>query len=629
MARTGLRILGGLLLWGTSSVAFAANPTAADLLKLQPKQMNIAFSTPAEAEISACKVEVLKGEGNSSGYLLRDPQGRPLRRFFDTNGDRYIDVWSYFQDGKEIYREIDSNINRKADQYRWMGPAGMKHGVDIDEDGKIDTWKMISPEEVSQELLQAIIARDFDRLKALMLNDEDIKALQLPNAELARIRDKIGQAPEKFQKTTAALIALTNKTQWMHLETSAPQCIPADALGGTADIIRYKNGTILYANEGKHDFIQTGEMILVGRAWKLVTGPTVGITPVDDENPRTANGDAADTVEVTPETQPLLNKLRDIDERGSKAADAASLVRYNLERAAVLEQLADASQKEASKENWLKQAADSLSSAAQNHPTKDSIAHKKLIELAAKVAKNGSPTLAGYVAFREMSADYTIKLATSPKITDKIQDEWRDRLKKFWETYPTADDAPDALLQLGMVSEFAGKETEAKNWYETLAKQYPQSKMAKKARGAVRRLESEGQHFELAGTMLGNEKPFDIKQLQGKVVVVYYWASWNGQCINDFAKLKLLQNTFGSKSVELVCVNLDNNPQDAIAFLNKNPVAGYHLYETGALESNLAESYGVMVLPNLFLIGKDGKVISRSVPVTSLEDEIKKLEKKD
>ena len=45
----------------------------------------------------------------------------------------------------------------------------------------------------------------------------------------------------------------------------------------------------------------------------------------------------------------------------------------------------------------------------------------------------------------------------------------------------------------------------------------------------------------------------------------------------------------------------------------------------GALESPYAVNYGIMVLPNLFLIGKDGKVVSRGVQISGLEDEIKKL----
>jgi hypothetical protein len=39
----------------------------------------------------------------------------------------------------------------------------------------------------------------------------------------------------------------------------------------------------------------------------------------------------------------------------------------------------------------------------------------------------------------------------------------------------------------------------------------------------------------------------------------------------------------------------------------------------------LATQYGVMVLPNLFLVGRDGKVVSRTVQVATLEDEVRKL----
>ena len=50
---------------------------------------------------------------------------------------------------------------------------------------------------------------------------------------------------------------------------------------------------------------------------------------------------------------------------------------------------------------------------------------------------------------------------------------------------------------------------------------------------------SEGKPFELTAPTLDGPN-FDITQMKGKYVAVYYWASWNGQCVGDFAKLKLL-----------------------------------------------------------------------------------------
>jgi hypothetical protein len=48
--------------------------------------------------------------------------------------------------------------------------------------------------------------------------------------------------------------------------------------------------------------------------------------------------------------------------------------------------------------------------------------------------------------------------------------------------------------------------------------------------------------------------------------VVYYWASWNGQTLGDFAKLKLIMETYGPKGLDLVCVNLDTTSEEAATF---------------------------------------------------------------
>jgi thiol-disulfide isomerase/thioredoxin len=223
-----------------------------------------------------------------------------------------------------------------------------------------------------------------------------------------------------------------------------------------------------------------------------------------------------------------------------------------------------------------------------------------------------------------MSAEYTRKLQVE-KDMSKVQEAWRERLKTFVGDYPSADDAPDALLQLGMVSEFMGKEPEARNWYAKLAKEYTANVLSKKGQGCLDRLDLEGKVLELSGPKLGTQAAFDIGQLSGKVVIVYYWASWNGQCAGDFAKLKTLLTMNKSKGLDLVCVNLDNNQNDAIAFLQQNQIEAVNLFQAGALESPLAVKYGILVLPNMFLVGKDGKVVSRSVQMGSIEDEVKKL----
>src|SRR5262245_38207850 len=121
--------LGGCLLLGAGvAQVLGAPPSVSKMLEYKPKQ-EVACSTPAAAG-AACKVELAKASGGS-GWVLKDPAGRPVRHFHASN-DRSVDTWSYFKDGVEVYREVDTTGSGRPDQYRWLNGGGSKWGVDVD-----------------------------------------------------------------------------------------------------------------------------------------------------------------------------------------------------------------------------------------------------------------------------------------------------------------------------------------------------------------------------------------------------------------------------------------------------------------------------------------------------------------
>src|SRR5689334_11264933 len=355
--RLGIRLAAGCLIaWGGAAAAWAAPPVQ-QMLAYHPRQDNVPITTPSEAEVGACKVELVNGPGAASSWVLRDGRGLTLRKFTASRGPKAdIDVWSYYQDGQETYREVDTNGNKKPDQFRWLGAGGMRWGVDVNEDGQIDGWTQISAEEVSQEILRAVATKNIARLQALVLSEKELKMLELPAAESGRIRESIARIPARFQETMTKLPQITETAKWQHLETPAPQCVPADAVGGKYDIIRYRTGTILYEANGKHDWLQTGEMIQVGRAWRVVGGPAPGHAAPDIQG----SGPGGETVELSAEIKPLVEKLQEIDKGAASLTPGAATVKYNLDRAAVLEQIA-ARVKGDQAEQWLRQVADCYS----------------------------------------------------------------------------------------------------------------------------------------------------------------------------------------------------------------------------------------------------------------------------
>jgi hypothetical protein len=624
-ARVGVGLVVGCLLLGGAAPAWAT-PTVAQMLAYRPKQEGVDISTPTPDQYATCEVKLVTGaRPGSSGWLLLDARKQPLRRFFDSNGDKKIDVWSYFRDGAEVYREIDSKLGGRnasdtgrPDQYRWLNTGGMKWGVDADEDGKIDSWKIISAEEVAQEVYQAVSSHNLARLQALLLTDAELRALRLSAAETDRLSAKLKQAQAKFQEADTKLAALRERTQLMQVESAVAQCVPADQVGSDHDLLKHANrSVVLGVGEKKNEWLQTGEMVLVGPAWRLAEGPTLG--PID---PSPGVDD--------PALQKLLADLGDLDKTAPKVppqpAPTPEVVRYNLKRVEMLEQIV-AKVKPAERETWVKQLAENLSAAALHSPDSDTSSLQKLRQLKDQTVQSAAGTpLAGYLTFRVLWTEYSPKLGGGPD-SAKSQAEWMEKLAGFVQSYPNADDTGDALSHLAMGSEFSGKDDEAKRWWKQLAVSFPEHPMAKKAAGAVARLELVGKDMVLSGKLLSGAA-FDASSLKGKVVALYYWASYGKTMDEDFAKLKALHTKLNAKGFELVTVNLDDQPDTAAAALQKSVLPGTHLVqpavEGGGLSSPLAMQYGIMGVPTLFLVGKDGRVISRTLHVSDLEEAIQK-----
>src|SRR5207244_754526 len=100
--------------------------------------------------------------------------------------------------------------------------------------------------------------------QALMLTDAEITALPADVAK--RAREGRAAAAARFKETVSKL-SLSDKSHWLHLETEAPHLIPVE---GGRDLVEHARGTIVTETAGKNDWIQTGEMVQIGSAWRLV-----------------------------------------------------------------------------------------------------------------------------------------------------------------------------------------------------------------------------------------------------------------------------------------------------------------------------------------------------------------------
>jgi cytochrome c biogenesis protein CcmG/thiol:disulfide interchange protein DsbE len=106
--------------------------------------------------------------------------------------------------------------------------------------------------------------------------------------------------------------------------------------------------------------------------------------------------------------------------------------------------------------------------------------------------------------------------------------------------------------------------------------------------------------------LLAGDKVHSLADYRGKVVYLDFWASWCGPCRQSLPALSRLQDELGSEQFEVLAVNLDMNPEDALAFLAEYPVSYTVLADkTGSI----SRVYDLVGLPSSVLIAKDGSII--------------------
>ena len=119
---------------------------------------------------------------------------------------------------------------------------------------------------------------------------------------------------------------------------------------------------------------------------------------------------------------------------------------------------------------------------------------------------------------------------------------------------------------------------------------------------------------------VAQDKVFDaiIAKYKGKVVVVDFWATWCGPCIQAFESMKPLKEDLKGKDVVFVFLTGETSP---LGNWNKKipELHGEHYRVTDSQWSYWYEQYGIEGIPTYMIFDKDGKLISRHLGFPGVE----------
>jgi len=99
-----------------------------------------------------------------------------------------------------------------------------------------------------------------------------------------------------------------------------------------------------------------------------------------------------------------------------------------------------------------------------------------------------------------------------------------------------------------------------------------------------------------------------LSDYRGKVVLLDFWATWCPPCRAAIPHVVQLQNKYRADGFAVLGMNMDQNPEDLVAFLSRVAVN----YPTLKTDPETLQAYGgVSSIPLTLLIDRQGKIRER------------------
>ncbi len=133
-----------------------------------------------------------------------------------------------------------------------------------------------------------------------------------------------------------------------------------------------------------------------------------------------------------------------------------------------------------------------------------------------------------------------------------------------------------------------------------------------------------GESIEVSFTSLDGEN-IDLASLKGKVVVVDFWATWCGPCLEELPGLKDLYEKHHADGLEILGLSRDTDGETLQHFITKEKLPWPMHADALPDGKNYAAKYGAFAIPKTILIGKDGKVAATDLFGPQLEAKVEEL----
>jgi thiol-disulfide isomerase/thioredoxin len=119
-------------------------------------------------------------------------------------------------------------------------------------------------------------------------------------------------------------------------------------------------------------------------------------------------------------------------------------------------------------------------------------------------------------------------------------------------------------------------------------------------------------------------KHVSMDGLQGKVVLIDFWATWCGPCREALPHIQKIAQKFAGQPLVVLSISMDSDEKKWKEFVAKNGMTWLQ-YRDGDFTGPLAKQFNVTAIPSTFTIDGDGVLEDQHVGDADIDGKLKKL----
>lgn len=112
---------------------------------------------------------------------------------------------------------------------------------------------------------------------------------------------------------------------------------------------------------------------------------------------------------------------------------------------------------------------------------------------------------------------------------------------------------------------------------------------------------------------------------KGEYILLDFWASWCGPCLDEIPNLKRTYTKFHPKGFEIIGISLDSRKSDWLDAIQKHELKWLHLSDLKKWDSEAVTLYNVNYIPYTILLDKEGIIIGKNLRGSILDSKLEEL----